>query len=288
MDAPGTGTMGHQQTTGEVVTVAHTECLVCEAVTVDVWLCAVHRHDLLVMLNRVPGLARDLETTAAKQDHIGGTVGSPGQGGPAPAIVNFDAADVLARLRYLLHIWTHRAYKLHRKHHPESFSIPHMAGFLLGQLPEMVATQPVGALFTELEAIVREAVKAVDLPQNRQGMKYAGACGATFDNGTCPNQLWAMTGENVITCKRCGTVWDADDRRDSALDAAENLSAPATVISRALTTQGYPVTAEMIYLWKLRGRISPTGTNKASQHVYRVGDVMDLLMKAPNVKGARS
>lgn len=253
-----------------------TECLVCEAPTNNVWLCNPHRQQLRDMLQRLPLLARELETTRAKQDHMAKTVGGAAKSGAAPAIVNFDAAEVLAELRRLLLYWTHEVYRMYGMQ-LESFVIFHMAHYIEAHLNQMVSVQPVGAMYTEVADMTRRIIRCIDLPPTTEGLKYAGVCGMVFDNGTCPHQLWARPGETLITCQRCGTDWDLDDRRAGALAAARNMVATADTISRALTAQDIHVTPHMIHVWKNRGRLTPTGTNPGNQWLYRVGDVMQLV-----------
>lgn len=254
-----------------------TECLVCAAETKDVWLCGRHLAQLRDTLHRLPALALDLETTIAKQDRMGGHVGSSGQGGAKPLVLNVDAADTMHALRATLLEWTHGWFR-DTGTAPDSFAIRDMAKLLSDTLNQRVTKQPVGALYTDIMHTARCATRAVDLPPDTTGLQYAGPCGAQFPNNvTCTHQLWARPREDNITCPRCGTEWNVPDRRDGALDAAEDILATADTISRALTAQGVEVTAQMIYSWKHRGKLKAAGVNKAKQPVYRVGDVLDIL-----------
>jgi hypothetical protein len=254
-----------------------TECLVCAAETKDVWLCGRHLSELRTTLHRLPGLVHDLEITITKQDKMGGSVGSSGQGGAKPLILNVDAAEVLRSLRATLLTWTHAVYR-DTGDTPASFAIRDMTKLLSDTLNQRVTKQPVGALYTDILHAARCATRAVDLPPTTAGLQYAGPCGAVFPNDVvCSHQLWARPREENIVCARCGTEWNVPDRRDGALEAAEEILATADSISRALTAQGMSVTAQMIYHWKHRGKLKAAGTNKANQPVYRVGDVLDII-----------
>lgn len=254
----------------------NTECLVCAGVTSGVWLCAQHHRHLAGLLDRTPGLAQDLETTTARLDRVTTIAGMHGKGGAQPAVVNFDAAEVLATLRRALLKWTHHLYRAHATV-PASFTIPDMARHLRHHLPTMLPTQDVGFLYTELEDVTRTGLRTVDLPPDRDGWDYAGPCGAVFDNGTCGHQLWAAHHQTSTTCPRCGTTWDVTVRRSGALAAAVDLHATADTISRALTAAGQTVTPGNIHTWRHRGRLTPVGTDAAGRPTYRLGDVMRLL-----------
>lgn len=251
-----------------------TECLVCAGVTKDVWLCARHRDYLLTMLNSAPGLARQLTITAAKLDQVVRNVGGHQKNGAAPSIVNFDAADLYGELRATLLKWVKRTAGPVTAVFP---TVPAMVLRLRAVLPDILTTQDAGFMYDDLNQVTRRATLAIDLPPSREGWDYAGPCGMTWDNGTCLHQLWVRHGEASAECKRCGTVWDVTDRRAKALAAAANLLATTDTISRALTSAGQTVSAATIYHWRNRGRLTPAGTNKAGQPLYRVGDVMDLV-----------
>ncbi|WP_269939031.1 hypothetical protein [Arthrobacter sp. HY1533] len=254
-----------------------TECLVCAAQLKDVWLCGRHLAQLRDTLRRLPALARDLEDTIAKQDRMNKSVGSSGKGGTKPLILNVDASEVMRTLRSTLLVWTHVTYRTIGSA-PASFQIHDMAYHLDRVLDKLVAHQPIGALYAEVMHAARMVTQAVDLPPSTAGLQYAGPCGAVFPNDvTCTHQLWARPREDNITCPRCGTEWNVPDRRDNALDAAEDILATADTISRALTAQGVDVTAQNVYDWRRRGKLTPAGTNKANQPVYRVGDVLDII-----------
>lgn len=254
-----------------------TECLACSAPTMGVWLCRTHTRHLFETLNRFPGLVADLETTTAKLDRMVRNVGGTSKGGAQPVIVNFDAAELLTETRRWLLTWTHNATQARTRAMLRSFSLPHMAVYLRESMPAMLPAQPVGAMYDELLELTRRITRVIDLPPDRAGWDYAGPCGAVFDNGTCPNQLWVRHGETTTTCERCGTSWDVTERRTGALAAAENLQATAGTISRALTAAGQTVTVNMIYHWRSRGQLTPAETNKTGQPLYRVGDVLDIL-----------
>lgn len=251
-----------------------TECLVCGGQTNNVWLCTRHRDQLVTMLNGAPGLATELETTAAKLDQVVRTIGGHQKNGAAPSIVNFDAAGLRTELHAILLKWVKRTATPETTVFP---TIPAMVLQLRATMPRIITTQDAGFMYDDLDQVTRRATLAIDLPPSREGWDYAGPCGMTWGNGTCLHQLWVRHGDSTAECKRCGTVWDVTDRRSKALAAAVNMLATADTISRALTSAGQQVTAANIYTWRNRGRIIPAGTNKAGQALYRIGDVMELV-----------
>lgn len=111
--------------------------------------------------------------------------------------------------------------------------------------------------------------RLVDHPPERV---FAGPC------GLCGEDLYATPGEPVVVCSACRTPEDVEERRAFLLAKVDDQLVTATEMARALTTLGQPVTPERIRQWKHRGRILARGSNLAGVPVYRVGDVVSLLV----------
>jgi len=135
---------------------------------------------------------------------------------------------------------------------------------------EALARVPWGA--EEMRAIVhlgRRGWHLVDHPPERI---FAGPC------GLCGEDLYATPGEPVVVCGACRTPEDVEERRAFLLAKVDDQLVTATELARALTTLGQPVTPERIRQWKHRGRILTRGSNPAGAPLYRVGDVVSLLV----------
>jgi hypothetical protein len=268
------------------------ECLHCGAATQSVYLCNQHAAHLARTLARLGGLADELRTSAHKLDHMGAQVGPSAKVKEAPLPMNEAASKVASKLQHTLLVWTHRVAKLYGRKDLASFKAGDMARYLATHLDEYRAHQPVGALNTEILAIVKTAMRVIDAPPDTTGMVYAGPCGAAEElaDGTlgeeCQTMLWGVRGQAWIVCPRCGAQWNIKERRRAALAAAENLVETADTISRALSAHDVEVTPGNIYTWKQRGKLAPAGWSHGDHGapLYRVGDVLDLALKSSITK----
>lgn len=114
---------------------------------------------------------------------------------------------------------------------------------------------------------------------------YIGRCGGqsgTSSDG-CVEDLYARPGAPYVRCRGCGTNVDVTTRQEWLLRVLEDHLATATEIARAVSRLGEPVKAERIRKWAERGRVEkrgerPRGQNGKPDPLYRVGDVLDLLL----------
>lgn len=134
---------------------------------------------------------------------------------------------------------------------------------------EALARVPWG---TEALDLVRAATRAWRLVDHPPERVFAGPC------GLCGEDLYATPGEPTVVCAACRTPEDVEERRAFLLAKVDDQLVTAAEMARALTTLGQPVTPERIRQWKHRGRILARGSNPAGVPVYRVGDVVSLLV----------
>jgi hypothetical protein len=121
--------------------------------------------------------------------------------------------------------------------------------------------------------------QAVDIPEQRF---FAGVCGAPlpFAGAVCDRRLWCRLDQRQIKCPSCKTSWSVIERREDLLRAADDLLAPAALISTALTLMlRRRVPASTLGVWAHRGVLMAQGEDAKSRKLYRVGDVLLLLQK---------
>lgn len=162
-------------------------------------------------------------------------------------------------------------------------SMPALSRFLLVHLP-WLRRHPAAA---EVLADVRGGVRRLEVSMDRAPEQlYAGPCTARVaDDGTereCGHDLYAVPGSETVDCQACRAEYKLEERRTWLLGAAKDVIAPATEISRAVSGLGSEVTPDRIRKWVQRGQLVKRGqvvNGRRIDPTYRVGDVMDLLVK---------
>lgn len=249
-------------------------------------------------LKAVPDLMRDLNITLAK---LSRTAPADGPGGvpeidPVKMPFNIGAARARDDLHAILASWarlvseerttavlnpgpaggvTHVPTPLTCKDNPTQIS-----GWLL-QYTGWLRRHPAAA---DALAEITDAVAAVErMIDVRPRLQYIGPCTAIVDHPdgvhttVCRADLYAKEDAATVTCRECGTEWDMWVRRTANLRAAADIVADPETISRALQSNGVPVSVERIYKWRQRGLLAPARTNpKTGRSQYRFGDVHAL------------
>jgi len=66
-------------------------------------------------------------------------------------------------------------------------------------------------------------------------------------------------------------------RREWLLECAEDRLERASLIARAVSDLGSPISADRIRVWAMRKRLFSHATDGMGRPLYRIGDVMELL-----------
>lgn len=160
------------------------------------------------------------------------------------------------------------------------------AAYLLERL-DTIRQQPEAS---QLHAAVVDVLERVTRVIDRPGeLVAAGACGNELPDGAlCPRALYADPAEDHVTCPACEFRWKVAERRAWLLTSAQDSLGTAATISAALTRLDQPVTVDRIYQWKRRGRLAQHGTDATGAPLYRLGDVVDLLVEAARAEQERA
>ncbi len=171
---------------------------------------------------------------------------------------------------------------------PRDESVDALARVLTQQLTA-IASQPwAGDCVRDLLAIELRLRRIVEA---NKGRWYAGVCGTITDDTTgafCPRVLYADPDKATVRCPACHTTWPVRERRLILLEQARDVETNIAVIARAALTliDGEPSAAKLerrIQNWADRGKLTRRGHVDLDGHVrkvYRVGDVLDLLLDA--------
>lgn len=138
----------------------------------------------------------------------------------------------------------------------------------------------------------RRLRKLIDRPVDRW---YAGKCSVGTDEVHCTAELYALAGAATVTCPACGFEHDVATRRDFLLKQAREYLVTATEAAQALLswtdyegTEGKLV--DRIRKWRDRELLDVadvTSLNGRDRHLYRLGDVQDLLVKSAQREQAK-
>lgn len=239
----------------------------------DTYLCGDCHNAVRDTLTALPELVVDLELTMTRQRRFGDPVlGGAGDYGlpfnPAAAATLRDLDRELGRVV--------RLYRLTHTGTPPPDTAPAMAAWLLPRLPDVIGL-PWAVTLLDVRRIADRGARIVDAPAERT---YAGPC------DTCGTDLYAQEGRGTVTCPDCRTMYDLATRRAWLLDVVDDRLATATEIARALTSLELPVSSERIRQWRHRDRLDERGSDRRGRPLYRVGDVVDLLVEYATKRGA--
>lgn len=224
-------------------------------------------------LANVPALVAELETTITRQARMAERAGSNADGALP---WNEAASRAHRRLRVTLSTLAEACVgdrigsteATHREPAPARADLGYLASWLMVRVDPLAASPHARALW-DVARVVRSCSRVIDRPPE---LIYAGPCQA------CGADLYAMPGAALVTCRVCGVPEDVEERRGFLLDRVYDQLATATEVARALTTLDMPITSDRVRQWRHRERLVPRGHNRTGHPLYRVGDVVDLLL----------
>lgn len=171
-----------------------------------------------------------------------------------------------------------------RRRWPSS-NLPSMIAYLARQF-RLILTEPwVLTMFDELLGLEQRLARMVNRPAERW---YAGRCSSTDESGNvCEAELYAREDSGQLTCPACGMRHDVAERRDFLLSEAKDYQVTATEAAGALLAwTDYDGTEkkliDRIAKWRDRGSLDVrdvTSLNGRDRHLYRLGDIQDLLVE---------
>lgn len=257
----------------------------------------------------------DLDTVERKQTRYvagGASKGSIGKSQPLPVDARFVGGGVGDRLRWdawsLVNAWSRRVLReqpeqhgpvcadvcLHvscattRRRRRPGHELSSMIYYLSRQfrwITRQVWAPEMFAAFLDLE---RRLSKFVDRPPDRW---YAGKCSARDEDdgdAICEAELYATVETGHIDCRTCGTRHDVAARRDFLLEEAKGYLVTATEAASALMawtdydgSEGKLV--DRIRKWRDGEKLEVQDVRSLhgrDRHLYRLGDIQDLLVKA--------
>lgn len=244
-------------------------------------VCGACRADLERALRAVPDLTRELDVNLSRQ------VSRMGRGGNGVAPLPFDARASEAGyvLRSALVGWVRdltqdaparQGPSCRACAHPSCLLIAgpsddmgSMARWLLAGFERLLSHPAVDEAYGEIVDAVRGAERATDRPAERQ---FAGRC-------ACGVALYAKPGAAVVQCRDCdaGAV-DVAEQRAAMLAQIEDQLATSTQAAHILTRLAAPLRASTVRKWGERSRLVAHGRDPHGHPLYRIGEVLELLV----------
>ena len=235
-------------------------------------ICGACQADLRRALHAVPDVVRDLDLTLSRQTS---KTGNGGRSSVVPLAFDARASEAGYVLRNTLVGWVRMLVEREPDDIWPADTPSFMAAWISVRLSRLIVHPAAQEACEEITAAVAEAERVVD---RRPDRVYVGPCGADLDDGPCPRDLYAPPGARVVRCPACDTEWNVARRREELLGKVVDQLAGAVQAAHILTHLAAPLRASTVRKWGERGRLVSHGTDPHGHPLYRVGDVLDLLV----------
>lgn len=275
-----------------------TPCVSCERPVADsAYICERCTERVAIDLGDVGAYSEELRTTRHRQSRTGGAgIGVLTRSQDKPLPWDQHAAEVADALRATLLGWTKVVVEERGIGWPAGTDSG-MASFLLLHLEWLRHHAAADEFVDEVHDAVGRARAAVD---SRGEMAYAGPCRAEYatqepqddepavPDACCVAELYVRSGSNRVRCRHCATDHDVPARQRWLRDQVRDQLAPASAISRALSTLGLPLPVETLRSWVKRERLIAHGVDLQGRALYNVGEAADLQMLEADRRAQRA
>lgn len=168
-------------------------------------------------------------------------------------------------------------------------TIRSMVAYFDRQFRWIVAERWAEDFLDEMLETERQLRRMIDRPADRW---YAGRCSASNpadpEGSECPADLYAKADNGTIECSVCGSQHDVAARRDFLLEEAKDYLVTATEAAQALLAWtdydgSETKLVDRIRKWRDRDKLEVqevTSLAGRDRHLYRLGDVQELLVEA--------
>lgn len=259
-------------------------------------LCRACSADLHAHLAALPGLVDELEVHLSRQSRVAApnpTTGAAlGKRDGQPLPYDVGASDLLAGLRSFALSWVFTLAPSVLQPAQQPGGSGRLGPYTpRGALCALLAAEPVARehpdaheLLTQARRAHARAVTVIDHPVH---LVWLGPCRtALLDEhgvvvGECEGIVRAGVGEASGSCRACGALHDALERRRWLLEAAADNRLNVTQLGRQLAAYGLAATKATVERAVRRlvadDRLHAVGVDERGASTYRVGDVLDAL-----------
>lgn len=251
-----------------------TRCTCGRPTPESAYLCSECTDDLARLLGDTPALVDELDVTLSRQRRFE-TQTSSSRSSEQSLPYDVAASNALHALRaelvsLVLLCEEERLSSVDYRDRDPGETCASMSRWLSWRVDSIAGQRWAVDALQQLRRVHERAELAIDRPPERT---FAGPCDA------CGRDLYAGKGRSVVKCAACGLTYDLAARREWLLRAVNDQLATTTEIARALTSLEMPVTNERIRQWRHRERIEQRGVDRRGHPLYRVGDVVALLLE---------
>ncbi|WP_179475359.1 hypothetical protein [Mycolicibacterium vinylchloridicum] len=225
------------------------QCKVCRAES-GLFLCSRHIKYLEDGLGEIPWLTSELQVTITKRDRLHQVVGHSDQ--DTRSVINFGASRLHSDVEILLADWVSRLVHDNGLQFLPKYKVPHdfigplllhwsrlprgytptptrMSRWLAHHVNTAAMREDAGDLYREIIGLTGDPDKPQGYPGrlvaaiNRRTKLFAGPCPTPIGYGeqgeeiACAIPLYAVDGQEVVTCKRCRHEVDVQENRQQAL-----------------------------------------------------------------------
>jgi hypothetical protein len=149
-----------------------------------------------------------------------------------------------------------------------------LATVLLDRMDDVVRSDQVAMLCTEITGAVHRARHAIDRPNDTR--LYLGPC----DNTECRRDIYGAPSSDLARCEGCGSVYDIASRRAWLLDMAQDRLGTAVEVAGLLRAAGINATSAQLRGYAHRGTLGMVTRNAKGHPMYRVRDAVTEVMRA--------
>jgi hypothetical protein len=253
------------------------------------FLCSKHRDELVLWLWDIGGvqlgdsgeyqasLLDELDTTICGDDKVGGTsIGIVSRSDEHSVRFNERASDVKRTLVNALVGWA-RVFAEENAHLVFAPATVEDAARWMASFPGLLESHPAAVeMHRDIREVVFTARHAVD---RRAQRVFLGECGGEFEGVRCTAPLFALEGRHEARCHVCTSEWSMESRREMLLDRLEDTLAHSGRLAALVRANGRQIASSTIRSYATRGKIVARGKDDRGRPVYRVGDVLDVLLK---------
>lgn len=253
------------------------------------FLCSKHRDELVMWLWDIGGLhlgdsgqyqdslLDDLDVTICGVDKVGGaSIGIVTRNGETPLPFNEKASDIKHMLCNAVTSWT-RVFAEDNPHLLFNVATIEDAARWMAGFPNLLAGHVAAVeMHADIGALVHRARRSIDRPAQRV---YLGECGGATEDGRCDATLFGYEGRAGARCGQCGAEWLIEARRRTMLADIEDKVAHSGNLAALVKANGVPLASSTIRNYARTGKIASVGVDARQRPLYRVGDVLDVLLK---------
>ncbi|TKG58878.1 hypothetical protein [Prauserella endophytica] len=235
------------------------------------FVCVNCVHLLKQDLDAATWLLTDLDTTISRQDAIV-PPGARGRSAETALPFKWAASEALWVLGNVVTTWARLIVESSGYRPADDHTALGAVRFLRAHADVLCLRDDAGDAIAELEAAVKDALRAVDHPTDVR--IYLGKCGDITGQRGCPGRVYALPAKEHGQCERCGEQHLTRERRALMLRAMANQHLTAQEISTMLAAVGVQVSVDQIQNGGRKRRFTAVGKDPHGKRSYRVGDVL--------------